>query len=234
MIPCEFLSKLPLLSFLTTAFSVSDYQSNSRTKIFHSGLIQSQKANMSAGKDFISADNNTSPSNSFNPSEISRSTFSKLLSCYRTAVREVYRDKLIVKSRPKVTKKARNVSSDGTDDTGALIDEEKMNREIESFLQLDEWRFEKLPKVLRERAQKEWTEDGRTVEESKETEKTASKKKLPGTFLEKEDLVNLMEWKLYVSSLACALIIYRCSLHSKTYSKTATENTAPTAQLSLA
>lgn len=109
-----------------------------------------------------------------------------------------------------------------------------MNREIESFLQLDEWRFEKLPKVLRERAQKEWTEDGRTVEESKETEKTASKKKLPGTFLEKEDLVNLMEWKLYVSSLACALIIYRCSLHSKTYSKTATENTAPTAQLSLA
>ncbi|KAL2011729.1 hypothetical protein VTN00DRAFT_4447 [Thermoascus crustaceus] len=152
---------------------------------------------MSARRDFISsADNDTSPSNSFAPSEISRSTFSKLLSCYPTTVREVYRGKLIVKSRPKVTKKARNATTGGSDDTGVRIDEEKMNRDIEAFLQLDEWRFEKLPRVLSERAKKEWMEDGRTVEKSKETEKTVSKKKLPGTFLEKEDLVNLMEWKL--------------------------------------
>ncbi|KAL2004040.1 hypothetical protein VTN02DRAFT_838 [Thermoascus thermophilus] len=113
---------------------------------------------------------------SFSPSEISRSTFFRLLSCYRTTVREVYRDKLLVKSRPRGTRKARNVGAGGPEDAGARIDEEeeeKMDREIESFLQLDEWRFEKLPRVLRGRA------------------------KLPaGPFLEKDELVNLMEWKL--------------------------------------
>lgn len=177
---------------------------------------------MSAGEDFISfADNDSFPSQSFNPSEISRSTFSKLLGCYPTTVREVYKDKLIVKSRPKLTKKewkrtawgdpeaaekARNATTGGTDDTGARMDEKKMSREIEAFLQLDEWRYEKLPAVLRERAKEQWMEDGKSPGESVErtgvkAKNRAPKKLLPGTFLEKEDLVNLMDWKVYVFNI---------------------------------
>ncbi|GAD95342.1 hypothetical protein PVAR5_3984 [Paecilomyces variotii No. 5] len=106
---------------------------------------------------------------SFSPEEISRSTFTRLLKCYPTTVREVYRDKLLSKyegTRKKVKK---------SPEEPVVVPEKQVEKDLDAFLKLDEWRYEVLPGKMRERR-----EEG----------------KKEGVFIEKEELVQLMEWKL--------------------------------------
>ncbi|KAL1855990.1 hypothetical protein Plec18170_003857 [Paecilomyces lecythidis] len=108
---------------------------------------------------------------SFSPEEISRSTFTRLLKCYPTTIREVYRDKLLDKYEG-VRRKAKKGEKDAAP---VVVPEKQVEKDLNALLKLDEWRYEILPGKVRERR-----------EEGKEE----------AVFIEKEELVQLMEWKL--------------------------------------
>jgi hypothetical protein len=136
-----------------------------------------------------------SDSTSFAPSEISRSTVSRLLALYPDTVREVYRDKVIAKLQPKLIKQGRK-NAVHTKGPGSYNEIEKaIEKEVNSFLKLDTWRYETIPAVLRDRV-------GIVATDEKDTERPGKKakklKKVEGAFLEKDELVRLMDWKLYV------------------------------------
>lgn len=104
---------------------------------------------------------------SFSPEEISRSTFTRLLKCYPTTIREVYRDKLLDKYEG-VRRKAKKEEKDAAP---VVVPEKQLEKDLNALLKLDEWRYEVLPGKVRERREE-------------------------GVFIEKEELVQLMEWKL--------------------------------------
>jgi hypothetical protein len=133
---------------------------------------------------------------SFAPSEIARSTVSMLLSLYPGTVREVYRDKVIAKLQPKLIKQGQK-NTVQTKGPGSFNEIEKtIEKEVSSFLKLDAWRYETLPAVLRERAGKVAMDDEEMERPGKKAKKS---KKVEGAFLEKDELVQLMDWKLYVT-----------------------------------
>lgn len=124
----------------------------------------------------------------FGPSEITRSTFCQLLSCYATTAREIYKSKRVAKSRSNSAPKQLLRGPAPTVGNEAQPHEEKLNKdvEVEAFLQLDEWRYEKLPALIKERS----TGDSRAKGLKQ------SKKEGTGAYLEKDELVKLMDWKL--------------------------------------
>ena len=136
-----------------------------------------------------------SNSTSLAPSEISHSTVSKLLSLYPDTVREVYRDKVIAKLQPKLIKQGLK-NPDQAKGPGSHKEIEKaIEKEVSSFLNLDKWRYETIPTVVRERVGRVATTDDNTERPRKSAKKS---KTVEGAFLEKDELIQLMDWKLYV------------------------------------
>ncbi|KAL1985087.1 hypothetical protein VTN96DRAFT_8216 [Rasamsonia emersonii] len=157
---------------------------------------------------------------SFAPSEISRSTFSRLLACYPTTAREAFRQKAIAKAAKKrdnqlskSERKAAAAAEKKKDSASAAaaavaaassqlpLPEAKLNKDTEAFVKLDNWRYERLPEVLRKRAslmkEKEKEKEKENEKGQSENENAKAKKEGPtGLYLEKDELVRLMEWKL--------------------------------------
>ncbi|PGG99667.1 hypothetical protein AJ79_08441 [Helicocarpus griseus UAMH5409] len=143
-----------------------------------------------------------SPKASLEPSEISRSTISYLLSLYPQTVSEVYRSKLLTKSSGKKGSKAAPKVSATNEKNDKYIE-----KEVKAFLKLDKLRYETLPAVLKERAgtatatnsvgegKKELDAES-SGKKRKVSDKTSKKEELAGAYLEKDEVVNLMDWKL--------------------------------------
>ncbi|KAL2363734.1 hypothetical protein RJZ56_003365 [Blastomyces dermatitidis] len=135
------------------------------------------------------------------PASISRATISFLLSLYPHTIRDFYRAKLIAKSTPKAGPKPGSKQS-----TAKRTNEGAIEAEVEAFLKLDKLRYESIPATLRDRAGV-----AAGADTSKDAAKRPSKKvkvsknddasPLSGAFLEKDEIVNLMSWKLYAPSL---------------------------------
>ncbi|KXG51567.1 uncharacterized protein PGRI_089600 [Penicillium griseofulvum] len=120
---------------------------------------------------------------SFHPHHITLKTFHTLLSHYPTTVERVYRGKLTQKLQSKALKgpKRKAETNTSTAPTKTELDpsqEKHILEEIDKFLQLDQWRYEELPKIIAERANESHKGSG-----------------LEGTHLLKEELIDIMEWK---------------------------------------
>ncbi|EER45296.1 conserved hypothetical protein [Histoplasma capsulatum H143] len=138
------------------------------------------------------------------PAKISRATISFLLSLYPHTIREFYRAKLRAKSTPKAG--AKNSSKRSTTKRKT---EETIEMEVEAFLELDKLRYEIIPAALKNRAGIGSATDTSKRNEGREEEEDVKRprKKIkvskddegspaPGPFLEKDEIVNLMDWKL--------------------------------------
>lgn len=176
--------------------------------------------------DSSSSDSDSDSEDSFDPTEISPDTFHRLLACYPSTVEKVYKHKLVIKLRAKNAKEAKRARKAPSGTTVKLHDvtgmgasltkseENWLNEEIESYLKLDRWRYETLPALVKEKKGQlstvETTDNVEEVEEvdgkkdkkkgkdgkdSNNTTSTNSNSKL-GLFLEKDELVRLMDWKL--------------------------------------
>jgi hypothetical protein len=116
----------------------------------------------------------------FHPNHITLATFHRLLACYPKTVENFHRNKLIQKlqskSKPKPKRKTGKSSTDaqdipstqGTDLTAA--EEKQVQKDLDTFLALDRWRYEILPKKLAERKGAE-------------------------AHLTKDELIDIMAWK---------------------------------------
>jgi hypothetical protein len=160
------------------------------------------------------------------PKAITLSTFRTLLAHYEETVHRVTRKKAIAKqggkkSTTKQKKKAapkRKVSSkeegDEDDDEAKLenenVDEDGNEAENESdepnpqadaaareFWKLDTWRYETLPPILSERAQSQ-SQSQEGTEKGNGNEKGKGKGMVEGAHMTKDEVIKLMEWKLYV------------------------------------
>ncbi|KAI9039469.1 uncharacterized protein KD926_009343 [Aspergillus affinis] len=120
----------------------------------------------------------------FHPSYITPDTFHRLLNCYPVTVEAIARRKATgrtTRSSAAVAKKARKSksgASSSSDGDAALTEQERVDRDVQAFLELDEKRYRGLPEIVRDRAGADGGEGG---------------------FLTKEELVEIMEWKLCVS-----------------------------------
>ncbi|PGH10377.1 hypothetical protein GX51_00135 [Blastomyces parvus] len=140
------------------------------------------------------------------PASISRATISFLLSLYPHTIRKFYRAKLIAKSAPKVGPKPGSKRS-----TAKRKDEGTIEAEVEAFLKLDKLRYETIPAALKDRTGVAAGTD--TVKEAAKrpskkvkVSKTGDGSSLSGCFLEKDEIVNLMDWKLKHGSHRPALM----------------------------
>lgn len=111
----------------------------------------------------------------FSPSDILPSTFSHLLSLYPKTAQTVFETKLRAKSK-KAT-------------------EQDIKSQVNAFVELDNWRYETLPTTLIER----WGVDAkglRTAKRAKAAQDVSTQTSSGRMYLEKDELVRLMEWKL--------------------------------------
>ncbi|CAG8885916.1 unnamed protein product [Penicillium egyptiacum] len=121
---------------------------------------------------------------SFHPRHITLETFRNLLSHYPLTVERVHRSKLMLKLHSKAAKgpkrKAEMKTGAATTTKAELnLSEEKhILEETDKFLQLDQWRYEVLPKIIVDRA------NG-----------SGQKGSAEGAHLLKEELIDIMEWK---------------------------------------
>lgn len=120
---------------------------------------------------------------SFNPAQMTLSTFHYLLEHYPATAEKVYRQKAINKAVPQPTKgdKKRAQRRAGTDEPvfrppgeDDLDKSQKryVDGETRKFCELSQWRFEAFPEVMRER---QVSGNGR--------------------FMDKDEVVRVMEWK---------------------------------------
>ncbi|PGH30035.1 hypothetical protein GX50_07191 [[Emmonsia] crescens] len=145
------------------------------------------------------------------PSKISRTTISFLLSLYPHTIKEFYRTKLIAKSTSKAGTYPASKRS-----TAKGKNEETIEKEVEAFLKLDKLRYETIPAALKSRPRivpaTGKNDEGKAKEDAKRPSKKAKVIKndddsLPsGPFLEKDEIVNLMDWKLKHGSHRPALM----------------------------
>ncbi|OAX80050.1 hypothetical protein ACJ72_05622 [Emergomyces africanus] len=138
------------------------------------------------------------------PAKISCATLSFLLSLYPHTIKEFYKRKLVAKSTPKAGTKpaSKRLSSTGKN-------EETIEKEVEAFLKLDKLRYESIPAALKSRVGVGISENDK--ERGKEDVERRSKKiklskDVQGPFLEKDEIVNLMDWKLKHGSHRPALL----------------------------
>ncbi|KLJ10487.1 hypothetical protein EMPG_14133 [Blastomyces silverae] len=141
------------------------------------------------------------------PGSISRATISFLLSLYPHTIREFYRAKLIAKSTPKAGAKPSSKQS-----TATRKNEGTIEAEVEAFLKLDKLRYEMIPAAVKDRARVAAGTDTTGKEAAKRPSKKVKVSKngdgspLSGSFLEKDEIVNLMDWKLKHGSHRPALM----------------------------
>lgn len=126
-----------------------------------------------------------SAASSFHPQQITLETFYRLLSCYEATVAQVHRSKIILKLQRKPIKKTKgNPSSAVVTKTGlSTLEEAYVCEQTDEFLELDRWRYKHLPKLVTERKAHEAKDGGRET---------------GGARLLKEELVGVMDWKMWV------------------------------------
>jgi hypothetical protein len=126
----------------------------------------------------------------FSPSNITLETFNDLLARYPTTVETVIRSKETAKALKAATAREKKTRAKGKNDdvqpTLTAAEKQYVDRQVSAYLSLDEFRYGSLPARVRERAS--------AAAATEEKEKTDG-----GGYLEKDELVQLMEWKLYVS-----------------------------------
>lgn len=122
---------------------------------------------------------------SFHPCRITLQTFRDLLSCYQTTVSQVRRRKTILKLQ---SKSKRGSKGKAGKKAGATLitefdasEEQHIREETDKFLELDRWRYEVLPNIVGERKVRGGQKEGSEVE---------------GAHLLKEELVDIMDWKM--------------------------------------
>lgn len=139
------------------------------------------------------------PTPNFHPNHITRDTFDRLLNCYPVTVEAITRRKAAERASrasSAAAKKAKKSKRGPPPATGepepeqqSDHDAEQVDREVRDFLRLDKRRYSGLPALVRERAEGGNGDGGGG-----------------GGFLTKEELVEVMDWKLYVLSLFLSLI----------------------------
>ncbi|EFQ96719.1 hypothetical protein MGYG_08644 [Nannizzia gypsea CBS 118893] len=130
---------------------------------------------------------------SLSAGEISLPALSELLSGYDGALVRVYRDKLAAKAG-----KAAKTSSKASIPREK---EEEIEDRVKQFVELDSWRYTSLPAILRERAV--GSED---VEKKTNKKKKHGEEKSAHGFVKKDEMVQLMDWKLKHGSFRPALM----------------------------
>jgi hypothetical protein len=137
------------------------------------------------------------PHLAFAPSEITRPTFYRLLACYPTAAREVYRSKRQAKARSKTSKKSsKRLAPEGGDLENVPITDPTLNKEVDAFCTLDAWRYDEIPTLIRERCAEAQKSRVRSAQNDEAGKEKSSEDEESGAYLEKSELVELMEWKL--------------------------------------
>ncbi|KAG2022170.1 hypothetical protein GB937_004265 [Aspergillus fischeri] len=135
----------------------------------------------------------------FSPSHITIDTFNDLLARYPTTVETVIRRKETARAikaataREKKTRgKEKKHAADSAASQPTLTPDEKkyIDNQVRAYLALDGLRYATLPARVRERAAA-----AATATEGKESKTNVS------GYLEKDELVQLIEWKLYVPSI---------------------------------
>ncbi|KAL2832026.1 hypothetical protein BDW59DRAFT_114616 [Aspergillus cavernicola] len=148
------------------------------------------------------------------PASITLETFTSLLAHYEETVKRVERDKAVAKyksqkskknysktktkAKPKAGLKQASSSSATKSKQGRDEEEEEEGKkiieaQIQAFWGLDEWRYNVLPEIVRERRQQQRGGDNEGAEGVEAGTATG--------YLSKEEIVRLMGWKMYVSSL---------------------------------
>ncbi|OKL59260.1 hypothetical protein UA08_05507 [Talaromyces atroroseus] len=144
---------------------------------------------------------------SFAPWDITPTTFAQLLDCYPATLKESYKRKLIAVVARKHRKYPERLNRE----------DPAFDRQTNEYLQLDDWRYETLPRVLRQRAGEEGGDEEEKEEEKEESDGDDKKKKkksknknnkknetvhlkqgekYDSLFMHKDELVKLMDWKL--------------------------------------
>lgn len=125
---------------------------------------------------------------SFAPWDITPSTFAQLLDCYPATLKESYKNKLIAISVRKHRKHPERLNRE----------DPVYDKQTNEYMKLDDWRYETLPRVLKERAAGEDDGGGGGDDDKKKEKKIHLKRneKYDSLFMHKEELVKLMEWKL--------------------------------------
>lgn len=143
-----------------------------------------------------------------NPTTISLSTFKTLLASYQTTVKTITRSKALAKASSKGKKQkktqskkraADSVQNEGDDEheDGLSQDVKKQaDAQVKEFEALDEWRYESLPGLVGARIQ------GKANANADDEEGERKR----GYALSKDEVVKLMERKLYVPPRAPDLL----------------------------
>lgn len=127
-----------------------------------------------------------SPASSFHPQQITLETFSRLLSCYEATVAQVHRSKIELKLQRKPIKKTKGKPSSAviTQTDLSTPEEAYICEQTDRFLELDRWRYKDLPKLI----------TGRKAHEAQD-----ERREIGGGHLLKEELVGIMDWKMWVT-----------------------------------
>lgn len=156
-----------------------------------------------------------------NPTTISLSTFKTLLASYKATVKSKTRSKALAKAPSKGKKQktqskkraADSVQNEGDDEheDGLSQDVKKqVDAQVKEFEALDEWRYESLPGLVEARIQGK-------ANANADSEEGERKK---GDALSKDEVVKLMEWKLYVPPPAPDLLDTQVQFLTKSLQKT--------------
>ena len=120
---------------------------------------------------------------SFAPWDITPATFTQLLNLYPATLKESYKRKLVAIHARKHRKHPERMNKE----------DPVFDKQTNEYFQMDEWRYQTIPRVLRDR--EEGKEDG-----EEKTKKGAIQLKqgesYDSLFMHKDELVQLMEWKL--------------------------------------
>ncbi|EEA27670.1 hypothetical protein TMatcc_004033 [Talaromyces marneffei ATCC 18224] len=122
---------------------------------------------------------------SFAPWDITPATFTQLLNLYPTTLKEGYKRKLVASHARRYKKHPERMNKE----------DPVFDKQTNEYLKMDEWRYQTIPRVLRDRD--EGKEDGEKKKKKKKgTIHSKQGRSGDSLFMNKEELVQLMEWKL--------------------------------------
>jgi hypothetical protein len=140
------------------------------------------------------------PTLNLNPSEITPQTFKTLLSLYPATVTKLHMRKNALKLKPKAKsakRKAQDLDTTLDQEQDPAL-EERIREETDKFAELDSWRYEEMPKVISGRRSKSTSKSKSRTQTQTKTMKDEEEEEGEEVVLDKEDLIRIMEWKLYV------------------------------------
>lgn len=140
------------------------------------------------------------PTLNLNPGGITLQTFQVLLSLYPATVTKLHRRRNRLKLKPKAKsakRKAQDLDTTSEQEQDPAL-EERIEEETDKFVELDSWRYQEMPKIISRRRSKS-TSKSKTQTQTQTKNKTMKgEEEEEEAVLDKEDLVRIMEWKLYV------------------------------------